>query len=86
MSQIGETVARIVGDHLGLPGATLGPHTHIEEDLGADSLDRLELIMTIEERFGVKIPPEEGERIQRLGDITSCLERILANESRKELT
>lgn len=74
---IEKTVASIVGDHLGIPGAALRPDARIAEDLGADSLDRAELIMTIEERFAVTIPEGEAKGIERIGDIIACLAHLL---------
>ena len=74
---IEDVVRRIVGDHFGVQGATLGLNTHIRDDLGADSLDFLELIMTVEELFQVRIPEADTARIERIGDIVAILERVL---------
>jgi len=70
-----QTVLRIVGDHLGIPGAALSPDSHIASDLGADSLDRLELLMTVEESFRIKIPADEIPGIERIRDIADAIHR-----------
>ena len=75
-----ETTIRIVGDHLGIPGATLQLDTHIANDLGADSLDHLELIMTVEERFGIKIAEKALEEIQQISDIVKYVEKALEKD------
>ena len=77
---IKETVVRIIADHLGLPPATLNPQSHICSDLGADSFDHIELMITIEERFGVKIPHDEINTLQRISDIIPFLERVLPQQ------
>lgn len=64
-----ETVIRIVGDHLGIPSATLKGTTHILQDLGADSLDLVELVITVEERFNITIGEEAIQKIQRIDDL-----------------
>jgi len=71
-----EAILRIVGDHLGIPGPTLSLDARIIEDLGADSLDLLELIMTIEELFEIRIPEEHIAGICRLGDIVAAIESV----------
>ena len=74
---ISNIIMRIVGDHLGIPSAVLKVETKIADDLGADSLDYQELIMTIEERFGITIPKDDIKHIQRIDDIILCVNKIL---------
>jgi len=49
----------------------------IKQDLGADSLDGVELLMEIEERFGIDVLDEEAEKIKTVDDICNCIERLL---------
>jgi acyl carrier protein len=51
------------------------------EDLGADSLDTVELIMEFEDEFGVEIPDEEAEKISTVGEAIAYLEKLLANKT-----
>jgi acyl carrier protein len=51
------------------------------EDLGADSLDTVELIMEFEDEFGVEIPDEEAEKISSVGEAVAFLEKLLANKT-----
>lgn len=73
LGSIEESILRIVGDHLGIPGPTLSLDSHIMHDLGADSLDRLELIMTVEELFRIKIAEKDITDIERIGDIVAAI-------------
>jgi acyl carrier protein len=77
------TVKRIVGDHLGVPGSTLLLSTNLQVNLGAETFDKLELLMTIEEYFGVQIPEEELNTIQTLGDIVQCVINFTVPEQTK---
>jgi acyl carrier protein len=54
---------------------------HLVDDLGADSLDLVELSMAMEEAFNINLPDEEVEKIRTVGDIVSVIERNLANET-----
>lgn len=74
--QCDKEIMRIIGDHLGIPSATLTLDMHIANDLGADSLDQVELIITIEERFDIKIPAEEMMKIQRISDILAYIQKV----------
>jgi acyl carrier protein len=51
------------------------------EDLGADSLDTVELIMEFEDEFGVEIPDEEAEKISSVGEAVAFLEKLLAKKA-----
>lgn len=72
---IEENVMKIVGGHLGIPPFRLTLQTHLMNDLGADSLDVRELIITIEERFGIKIPNKSLSHIKRIGDIAEVVSK-----------
>lgn len=61
-------VRSIIADQLGLAEDDIKPESKFIEDLGADSLDIVELIMAMEEEFQTEIPDEEAEKIRTVGD------------------
>ena len=63
MSDIEEQVKKIVVDHLGIDESKVAPESKFIDDLGADSLDTVELVMAFEEEFGVEIPDDAAETI-----------------------
>ena len=64
MSSIAERVSKIIVEKLGVDEAEVTPEASFTNDLGADSLDTVELIMEFEKEFGVSIPDEQAENIQ----------------------
>lgn len=68
MSDIAERVKKIVSEHLGVDEAKVVESASFIDDLGADSLDTVELTMSFEEEFGVEIPDDAAETIQTVGD------------------
>ena len=68
MSDIADRVKKIVAEHLGVEEAKVVPTASFIDDLGADSLDTVELTMSFEEEFGVEIPDDAAETIQTVGD------------------
>jgi len=65
---IEEKVKEIIADRLGVDPEEVTPDASFVEDLGADSLDTVELVMALEEEFGIEIPDEDAEKIQKVGD------------------
>ena len=65
---ISSKVKKIVADHLGIDEAKVSEEASFIDDLGADSLDTVELVMAFEEEFGVEIPDDAAESIQTFGD------------------
>ena len=63
MADIVTKVKKIISDQLGVPEADVKPEASFVNDLGADSLDTVELVMALEEEFGVEIPDEDAEKI-----------------------
>jgi len=63
MSNIEEQVKKIVVEHLGIDEAKVNPDAKFIDDLGADSLDTVELVMAFEEKFGIEIPDDAAETI-----------------------
>ncbi len=65
---------KIVADRLGVDEVQIVPEASFVEDLNADSLDLVELIMSLEEEFGIQIPDEDAEKIRTVGDAIAYLE------------
>jgi len=63
MSDVQAKVIEIVAEQLGVDADKVGPDSSFVDDLGADSLDTVELVMSLEEEFGCEIPDEEAEKI-----------------------
>jgi acyl carrier protein len=75
MSEIGERVKKIVVEHLGVEPEKVVDSASFIDDLGADSLDTVELVMAFEEEFGCEIPDDAAETILTVGDATKFLEK-----------
>lgn len=65
---------KIVAEQLGVEESKIVPTASFTEDLNADSLDLVEMIMSLEEEFGVEIPDEAAEKIRTVGDAMSYIE------------
>jgi acyl carrier protein len=78
MSDIADQVTELVADQLGADREKVVPDAHFIDDLGADSLDVVELVMRIEEEFGVSIPDADAETIQTVGEAIAYLEKAKA--------
>ncbi|TDI62333.1 MAG: acyl carrier protein [Alphaproteobacteria bacterium] len=68
MSDIAATVKKIVVEHLGVDEDKVTENASFIDDLGADSLDTVELVMAFEEEFGIEIPDDAAEKIQTVKD------------------
>ncbi len=68
-----DKVKEIIADQLGVESEKVVPEAKFIDDLGADSLDVVELIMAFEEEFGIEIPDEDAEKIQTVGDVINYL-------------
>ena len=73
MSDIGERVKKIVVEHLGVEAEKVTDNASFIDDLGADSLDTVELVMAFEEEFGVEIPDDAAEKILTVKDAIDYL-------------
>lgn len=71
---IEERVKKIIVEQLGVKEDQVTPEAKFIEDLGADSLDTVELVMALEEEFGQEIPDEEAEKLQSVGDVIRYIE------------
>ncbi len=63
MADVDSKVKKIISEQLGVPESDVKPEASFVNDLGADSLDTVELVMALEEEFGVEIPDEDAEKI-----------------------
>ena len=75
MASIEERVIDIVSEQLGVEKDKIGRDTHFVNDLGADSLDTVALVMELEEEFDISIPEEAAEKIQRVGEAVDYIEK-----------
>ena len=78
MSDVAERVKKIVIEHLGADAEKVTESASFIEDLGADSLDTVELVMAFEEEFSVEIPDDAAEKIVTVGDAVSFLSKVAA--------
>lgn len=73
MASVEERVTKIIVEELGVTEDQVKPEAKFIDDLGADSLDIVELIMHLEEEFGIDIPDEDSEKIQTVGNAIDYL-------------
>ena len=75
MSKIAEQVKSIIIDKLGVEDSEVTPEANFTNDLGADSLDTVELIMEFEKEFNISIPDDQAENISTVGEAVSYIEQ-----------
>ncbi|MDR1494602.1 MAG: acyl carrier protein [Rickettsiales bacterium] len=75
MSSVFDRVKGIVAKNLGADESTIGENSSFVEDLGADSLDQVELVMAFEEEFGVEIPDDVAEKITTIKKAVDFIEQ-----------
>jgi acyl carrier protein len=75
MSDVASKVKDIVVEHLGVDADKVVEGANFIDDLGADSLDTVELVMAFEEEFGIEIPDDAAEKIATVGDAISFIEQ-----------
>jgi acyl carrier protein len=71
---IEQRVKDIIVEQLGVKPDQVVPAAKFIEDLGADSLDTVELVMALEEEFGIEVPDEQAEKLQSVGDVIKYVE------------
>ena len=71
--QVFEQVKKVVVEQLGVSDAEVTKESSFVDDLGADSLDTVELVMALEEDFGIEIPDEDAEKIKTIGNTISYI-------------
>ena len=69
-----DRIKKIIVEQLGVNEDQVKPEAKFIADLGADSLDTVELVMALEEEFGTEIPDEEAEKLQSVGDVIKFIE------------
>jgi len=75
MASVGEKIKQIIVDQLGVESADVTESASFVDDLGADSLDRVELIMAFEEAFDLEIPDESAEKISTVQNVIDYVEK-----------
>ena len=71
---VADKVKSIIVEQLGVDEEEVTPDASFVDDLGADSLDTVELVMAFEEEFGVEVPDEDAEKLQAVGDVVKYIE------------
>ncbi|MBW3654623.1 MAG: acyl carrier protein [Gemmatimonadetes bacterium] len=79
MADIEAKVKEIIINELGVDAEKVTPEASFVEDLGADSLDTVELVMAFEEEFGMEIPDEEAEKLRSVGDAINYIKSNASN-------
>jgi len=80
MSEIADRVREIIAEQLMADLEEVTDEASFVDDLGADSLDTVELIMEFEDEFGIEIPDEDAEKIQTVGEAIAYIERLVAEK------
>ena len=75
-NSIEEKVRSIIVDQLGVESDKVTADAKFIEDLGADSLDTVELVMAFEENFDIEVPDEEAEKLQSVADVVAYIEKV----------
>jgi len=81
MSTVAEKVKSIIVEQLGVEADEVTPEASFTDDLGADSLDIVELVMAFEEEFGIEIPDEDAEKIGKVSEAISYIEQNSAEKN-----
>jgi acyl carrier protein len=81
MSAVADKVKSIIVEQLGVDEDEVVPSASFTDDLGADSLDIVELVMAFEEEFGIEIPDEEAEKITRVREAVEYIDQHTAGEN-----
>ena len=81
MSTTFDKVKKIIVEQLGVDESEVTPEASITDDLGADSLDQVELVMAFETEFNIDIPDEEAEKIKTVGDAVKRIDETAAGSS-----
>ncbi len=84
-NEIFEKTRAIIAEKLNLEEETITPESSILEDLGADSLDIVDLVMALEEEFDIQVPDEDMENLTTVGDVVNYIAQRLSAEEEEEV-
>ena len=70
-----QTIIKVVAEHLDVPESKVTPEAHLVDDLGADSFDKIELVIQTEIATGVKISEDDGDKVQTVQDLINLVEK-----------
>jgi len=79
-AEIEEKVKNIIVEQLGVSEDQVKPEAKFVEDLGADSLDTVELVMAFEEEFDITVPDEEAEKLTSVGDVITYIDKANSDD------
>ncbi|MCG3175876.1 MAG: Acyl carrier protein [Candidatus Omnitrophica bacterium] len=82
MSEVGQKVKAIIAEQLGVKPEEVTDAASFVDDLGADSLDTVELVMALEEEFGIEIPDEDAEKMTNVGEAVRYVEEKASKSSK----
>jgi len=77
-----DRIIRIIKEQLNVKESEIKPESSFVDDLGADSLDTVELLMAIEEEFGIEIPDDDADKAKTVGDLIDYINNILESHPR----
>ena len=80
MSSVGEKIKAVIAEQLGVKPEEDTEQAKFVDDLGADSLDTVELVMALEEEYGVEIPDEDAEKLTTVGEAIKYIDEKLASK------
>jgi acyl carrier protein len=80
MSSVAEKVKKMIVEQLGVSESEVVPEAKFIDDLGADSLDIVELVMALEDVYGIEIPDEDAEKIETVGDAIKYIEEHMKKD------
>lgn len=78
-----EQIKQLIAEHMGIPVRQVSPWARIIEDLGADSLDTIEIIMALEEKFRIDIPDEHIEKCKTVKDVVELVAKLICGSEVK---
>ena len=80
MSGISEKIKGVIAEQLGVKSEEVTDQAKFVDDLGADSLDTVELVMALEEEYGVEIPDEDAEKLTTVGEAIKYIDKKIASK------
>jgi len=81
MDDLRDRVSRVVADQFHVEGNRITETARLDEDLGATSLDRVEVVMSLEDEFAIVISDDESARLETVGDVLDCVTAIVRRQT-----